>query len=145
MNRSSIADWIRPAVVGIPLLLLLFVAAPDVDAFCGFYVAQGDAKIYNQSSRVVLARDGNRTVLTMASDFQGDPKEFAVVIPVPSVIHKEQVHIGDQAVVDHLAAFSAPRLVEYFDPDPCPVAQDRRIDNLSSAVALGGHLTYIEV
>jgi hypothetical protein len=55
----------------------------------------------------------------MASDFKGAPKEFAVVIPVPTFIQKSQIHIGDKAVVDHLDAFSAPRLVEYFDPDPC--------------------------
>ena len=121
MNRTWFADWIRPAVVAILLMLLLIIAAaPEALAFCGFYVAQGDAKLYNQSSRVVLARDGNRTVLTMASDFQGDPKEFAVVIPVPVVLKKEQVHIGDPGIVDRLHDYSVPRMVEYSDPNPCP-------------------------
>jgi hypothetical protein len=68
----------------------------------------------------VLARDGDRTVITMVSDYQGAPKEFAVVVPVPTFIQKSQIHIGDKAIVDHLDAFSAPRLVEYHDPDPCP-------------------------
>ncbi|HMI30536.1 MAG TPA: DUF2330 domain-containing protein, partial [Candidatus Limnocylindrales bacterium] len=128
MNRSSIADWIRPAVLGISLLLLLLVTAPAVEAFCGFYVAQGDAKLYNHSSRVVLARDGKRTVLTMASDFQGDPKEFAVVIPVPVVLKKEQVHIADPGIVDRLHDYSVPRMVEYWDPHPCPGVVDVRAD-----------------
>lgn len=57
----------------------------------------------------------------MANDFQGDPREFAVVIPVPTFITKEQIHIGEKALLDHLDAYSAPRLVEYFDPDPCAV------------------------
>ena len=57
--------------------------------------------------------------MTMANDFQGDPKEFAVVIPVPTVPKREQIHVGDKALIDHLDAYSAPRLVEYFDPDPC--------------------------
>ena len=35
---------------------------------------------------------------------------------------KEQIHVGDKALVDHLDAFTAPRLVEYFDENPC----DRR-------------------
>ena len=39
---------------------------------------------------------------------------------MPTVLAKGQIHIGDKAVVEHLDAFSAPRLVEYFDPDPCP-------------------------
>ena len=47
-------------------------------AFCGFYVAKADTKLFNEASKVVLVRDGNRTVLTMANDYQGDPKEFAV-------------------------------------------------------------------
>ena len=66
-----------------------------------------------------MVRDGTRTVLTMSNDFKGDPKEFAVVVPVPTFLEKGQIHIGDRAVIDHLDAYSAPRLVEYFDPDPC--------------------------
>ncbi len=68
-----------------------------------------------------MVRDEDRTVLTMASDFKGDPEEFALVVPVPTVLAKNQIHVGDPAAVDHLDAYSAPRLVEYFDPDPCQV------------------------
>jgi hypothetical protein len=109
--------WLTLAVTA---LLAGGAPAPSAQAFCGFYVAQGDAKIFNQASKVVLARDGDRTVITMVSDFHGDPKEFAVVIPVPVVPQKEQVHIGDPAWVDHLEQYSVPRLVEYTDPNPCP-------------------------
>ena len=100
-------------------LLLLAVWAPPAASFCGFYVARGDAKIFNKASKVVLVRDEDRTVLTMANDFKGDPKEFAVVVPVPTVLQKGQIHVGDKAPIDHLDAYTAPRLVEYFDPDPC--------------------------
>ncbi|MFM6456920.1 MAG: DUF2330 domain-containing protein, partial [Planktothrix sp.] len=31
----------------------------------------------------------------------------------------EQVKVGDPKIIQRLDAFSAPRLVEYFDPDPC--------------------------
>ncbi len=88
-------------------------------AFCGFYVAKADTKLFNKASQVVLVRQGDRTVLTMANDFKGDPKEFAVVIPVPTVLQKGQIHIGEKATLEHLDAYSAPRLVEYFDEDPC--------------------------
>lgn len=90
-----------------------------VDAFCGFYVARADAKLFNQASQVVLARDGDRTVITMVNDFKGDPREFAIVVPVPTMLEEGQIHVGDKAMVDHLDAYTAPRLVEYFDPDPC--------------------------
>jgi hypothetical protein len=76
-------------------------------------VAKADTKIFNQASKVVMVRDADRTVLTLANDFQGDAKDFAVVIPVPTVLEKDQIHVGENALIDHLDAYSAPRLVEY--------------------------------
>ena len=100
---------------------------PAADAFCGFYVAKADTSLFNKASQVVLVRDGDRTVITMANDFRGDPREFAMVIPVPTSITREQIHVAETALVKHLDAYTAPRLVEYFDPDPCAV-YDRRAD-----------------
>jgi len=111
---------------------------PALLAFCGFYVAKADTKLFNKASQVVLVRQGDRTVLTMANDFKGDPKEFAVVIPVPTVLQKGQIHIGEKALLDHLDAYSAPRLVEYFDEDPCrQYAADRMMPMASPGVAGG--------
>jgi hypothetical protein len=90
-------------------------------AFCGFYVARADAQLFNEASQVVLVRDDDRTVMTMVNDYKGDLKEFAVVVPVPAVLERGQIHAGDAAHVQHLDAYTAPRLVEYFDPDPCAV------------------------
>ncbi|MBD2627757.1 DUF2330 domain-containing protein [Trichormus variabilis] len=106
----------------IPLLIALVAVlsfAPAAWAFCGFYVAKADTKLYNKASQVVIAREGEKTVLTMANDFQGEVKDFAVVIPVPTVIKKEQVRVAEPKIIERLDAFSAPRLVEYFDSDPC--------------------------
>ncbi|MEP4051840.1 MAG: DUF2330 domain-containing protein [Litorimonas sp.] len=97
----------------------LFAAAPSAQAFCGFYVAKAGTDLFNQSSKVALVRDGDRTVITMANDYQGDLTEFAMVIPVPTAIKREQVHISDPSLLKHLDAYTAPRLVEYFDDDPC--------------------------
>src|SRR5262249_17957308 len=66
-------------------LLVITLAAPTVLAFCGFYVAKADTKLFNQASQVVLVRHDDKTVITMANDFKGDPKEFAIVVPVPTV------------------------------------------------------------
>jgi hypothetical protein len=117
----------------ISTLLALLCFAPTAWAFCGFYVAKADTKLYNQASQVILARDGNRTVLTMANDFQGDVKDFAVVIPVPTVLKKEQVHVAEPKIIERLDAFSAPRLVEYFDSDPCTV-----MEKMADMPATGG-------
>jgi len=88
-------------------------------AFCGFYVAKADAKLFNRASQVVLARHDDKTVLTMANDYKGELREFAIVVPVPTVLERGQIRVGDRALIEHLDAYSAPRLVEYFDPDPC--------------------------
>lgn len=107
------------------LLALLAACAPfsAAYAFCGFYVASGESKLFNKKSQVALVRDGDRTVMTMASDYEGDPREFALVVPVPVVLKRGQIHVGDPSLIERLDAYSAPRLVEYHDPDPCPVAQ----------------------
>lgn len=106
-------------------LLLTFLVTMSLTqkawAFCGFYVAKADSKLYNQASQVIMARDGVRTVLTMANDFQGEVKDFAIVVPVPVVLQPGQVHVGDPKILERLDEFSAPRLVEYFDSDPCNV------------------------
>ncbi|WP_375495171.1 DUF2330 domain-containing protein [uncultured Nostoc sp.] len=122
-----------------PLLLAIVAVlcfAPAAWAFCGFYVAKADTKLYNKASQVVIARDGERTVLTMANDFQGEVKDFAIVIPVPTVLQKEQVHVTEPKIIERLDAFSAPRLVEYFDSDPCaPIGNYDRMDALPAPAA----------
>jgi hypothetical protein len=104
------------------ILFAVLITLPFMSSaygFCGFFVAKADTKLFNKASKVVLVRDENRTVITMANDFQGEAKDFAIVVPVPVVLKKEQVHIGDPKIIERLDAFSAPRLVEYFDRDPC--------------------------
>ena len=88
-------------------------------AFCGFYVAKVDSKLFNESSAVIIARDGNRTILSMSNDFKGEVSEFAMVVPIPYVFTQEQIQVGDPAIFARIDAYSAPRLVEYFDDDPC--------------------------
>jgi hypothetical protein len=100
-------------------ILVAAFSGRAVLAFCGFYVGKADTKLFNQASQVALVREGDHTVLTMANDFQGDPKEFALVVPVPTFIERRQIEVVDKGLLDHLDAFSAPRLVEYFDEDPC--------------------------
>src|SRR5919197_2182190 len=103
----------------LPLLGALLAPAAT-QAICGFYVARADTQLFNKASQVVLVRDEDRTVLTMANDFKGEGiDEFAIVIPVPTFIEREQIHVANKTVIDHLDAYSAPRLVEYFDPNPC--------------------------
>ncbi len=111
---------------------MVLACATQALAFCGFYVGGADAKLFNKASQVVIARNGDRTILTMANDFQGAIGDFAMVVPVPVAIKKEQVNVGKRTAIEKLDAFSQPRLVEYFDPDPCAPMMDAEMKSSSS-------------
>lgn len=101
-------------------VLFALLTFTGLSSFCGFYVARADAKLLNKASQVIIARDGDQTVLTMSNDFQGDVKEFAMVVPVPQVLRRDQIKLADPSVFAKLDAYSGPRLVEYNDESPCP-------------------------
>jgi hypothetical protein len=121
-------------------LLAAALAAAQAQAFCGFYVGKADAKLFNEASQVIMARDGERTVISMRNDFQGELTDFALVVPVPAVLQKSQIHVGDPKIFERIDAYSAPRLAEYFDPNPCalpaaPAADAMNRQALAGAVA----------
>jgi len=114
------------------LILLISIIGSIGLAFCGFYVGKADSDLFNESSEVIIARDGNRTILTMSNDYQGEMSEFAIVVPIPYVFSEEQIQVGDPLIFDKIDAYSAPRLVEYFDSDPCYVRDyEKRIPTMS--------------
>jgi hypothetical protein len=110
------------------------IAAPVV-AFCGFFVSGADAKLMNDASQVVLLRKGNHTVMTMSNNYKGPAEDFAMVVPVPVVLKKEQVKTLAPTVFDHIDQLTAPRLVEYWEEDPC--APDVEYDKMMEG-AVGG-------
>src|SRR6188768_117088 len=80
------------ALLGLSFAAAALAAAPEpARAFCGFYVSGGGAKLFNNASVVVLLRDGTKTVLSMQNNYQGPPEKFALVVPVPVVLQKENV------------------------------------------------------
>ena len=103
------------------IVALLLGGPRDARAFCGFYVGKADASLVNHASQVVMAHHDDKTVISLMNDYQGEPSEFALVVPVPVVLQKGQVHIGDRELFQKIDAYSSPRLVEYFDPDPCEI------------------------
>ncbi len=111
MSRKSV-------IAKLVLAAWLISMAGQAWAFCGFYVAKADTRLFNKASKVVIARDGDNTAITMANDYQGDPREFALIVPVPQVLKRDQIHVTEPAVIDHIDAYTAPRLVEYFDRNP---------------------------
>src|SRR5690348_16087210 len=97
---------------GLAAFALTSVAAPEpAQAFCGFYVSGGGAKLFNNATVVVLLRDGTKTVLSMQNNYQGPPEKFAMVVPVPVVLQKTDVKTLPRDVFDRIDTLAAPRLV----------------------------------
>jgi hypothetical protein len=100
-------------------LLTATAASPSVQAFCGFFVSGADAALSNNASQVALLRKGSHTWLSMSNNYKGPPEDFAMVVPVPVVLKKENVKTLDPNVFSRVDQLSAPRLVEYWEQDPC--------------------------
>jgi Na+-translocating ferredoxin:NAD+ oxidoreductase RnfD subunit len=101
------------------LVILAGMVGHEAAAFCGFYVSKADGTLKNKTSQVILVRDGNRNVITMYNDFKGNLKDFAMVVPVPVVLQKKDIKVVDQQIFNTLNEYSKPKLVEYFDENPC--------------------------
>ncbi|MCB9592582.1 MAG: DUF2330 domain-containing protein [Sandaracinaceae bacterium] len=101
------------------LVLALSLAPATASAFCGFYVASGDAELFNHATTVVMLRHGSTTVLAMQNDYQGPPEDFAMVVPVPTVLHAENVKTLERSLFERVDQLASPRLVEYWEQDPC--------------------------
>jgi hypothetical protein len=74
-------------------------------------------------------RSGTRTVLSMQNDYAGPPEDFAMVVPVPVVLHEENVKTLPHEVFAHVDLLDSPRLVEYWEQDPCPSYENDNADN----------------
>jgi MYXO-CTERM domain-containing protein len=106
--------------LGLVAALAVTLSAPHAaDAFCGFYVAGGDQQMFNDATQVVLMRSGTRTVLSMQNNYKGPPGAFAMVVPVPTVLKEKDVKTLPKSVFENVERMGAPRLVEYWEQDPC--------------------------
>lgn len=110
------------AALGLATGLAALALAPRAEAFCGFYISGADAKLFNNATQVVLMREGTRTVLSMQNNYEGPPESFAMVVPVPVVLQKENVKTLPKDIFAKVDQLAAPRLVEYWEQDPCNVA-----------------------
>ena len=104
---------------GAAIIILVSMITHEAVAFCGFYVSKADGALKNKTSQVILVRDGNLNVITMYNDFKGNLKDFAMVVPVPVVLQKNDIKVVDQSIFNTLNEYSKPRLVEYYDQNPC--------------------------
>ncbi|MBV8761347.1 MAG: DUF2330 domain-containing protein [Deltaproteobacteria bacterium] len=109
------------------IALAILAHAQAARAFCGFYVADSDQRLVNNATQVVLVRTGTRTTLAMQNDYQGPLKDFAMVVPVPAVLHADDVKTLSKALFAKIDTMGSPRLVEYWEQDPCGPSRDEAV------------------
>jgi len=119
MRRFGLAAAFAAVMVGAPAA---------AQAFCGFYINGAGGEMFNNATQVVLMRQGTRTVLSMQNNYQGPPQDFAMVIPVPVVLKEGDVKTLTKDVFARVDAMGAPRLVEYWEQDPCESPRKYRMD-----------------
>ncbi len=118
-------------------ILVLLSFSPSVAfGFCGFYVGSGEQELYNDATNVILMRDGTSTILSMQNDYTGPLEDFAMIIPVPQVLEKSQVKTLSSKIFAKVDALAAPRLVEYWELNPCIEPQIRDFESLGVQGAL---------
>lgn len=105
------------------MILAALALLPTAVAFCGTFVGAAGSDLRNRASEVVVARQDERTTLTLSADYEGDLTEFALVIPVPEVVTEEDVAVLDPALLDRVAEWSDPRLVAYTCDDVVSVSR----------------------
>ena len=113
-KRYLTAFWMAAAVAGAGLL-----APASADAFCGTYVSGGESELFNNATQAVMMRHEKTTVLSMQNNYTGPTEDFAMIVPTPVVLEKENVKTLDDKIFDKLDQLTAPRLVEYWEKDPC--------------------------
>lgn len=154
--QSKAFEWQNTAVPGISFLqklshpvgrkaiasvILIAMLGHQAAAFCGFYVSKADGTLKNKTSQVIMVRDGNRNVITMYNDFKGNFKDFAMVVPVPVVLEKKDIKVVNQQLFNTLNDYSKPRLVEYYDRNPC---QEQVLEEVA-ATALQGRTPGVRI
>ncbi len=121
---------------GLIAVIVALLCAPTVaEAFCGFYVAGSDKQLVADATQVVLMRKGTRTVLSMQNNYKGPPEAFAMVIPVPTVLKEADVKTLPKEVFANIERMGAPRLVEYWEQDPCAPEPQYESRRMASSVA----------
>jgi hypothetical protein len=106
-------------VCALTAVAAMCATASRADAFCGFYIDGAGKDMFNDATQVVLMRDGTRTVLSMRNTYRGPVEDFAMVVPVPVVLKEGDVKTLPDDVFDRVDVMGSPRLVEYWEQDPC--------------------------
>jgi hypothetical protein len=114
---------LRRASPPLALAIAFALQVAPARAFPGLFAGKGDAPRVSNSTQLVLLEKGDRTVVTVWSDYEGPLDHFALVLPVPPDVELADVRTLKRDPVDHLDEISAPRFHEFWEMDPCEPGQ----------------------
>jgi hypothetical protein len=123
-NTVSPSRFLRQPIVSMAAIMLsLCLGTLPAHAFPGVFAGKGEARRVSNATQVVLLQKGDRTVVSVWSDYEGPLDRFALVLPVPADVKLADVKTLKRDPIDHLDEISAPRYHEFWEMDPCESGQ----------------------
>ncbi len=118
-NRRNFAGQFARRCLSVGALIAAVLPPATARAFGGFSASASPSAVAHPASDVVLLREGTHTVMTVAPWYRGPAAPLVLVLPVEPTVTLRSVRTGEPAVIEHIAALSAPRLVQMYEQDPC--------------------------
>ncbi|MDH5639393.1 MAG: DUF2330 domain-containing protein, partial [Nitrospinota bacterium] len=113
MRLRFFSFWVLAAVAAISLF------SREASAISGIYLAQRWSVPEPGPFVTVMARNGNRTVITLLPGASGGGSVFTLLIPVSGSLSLEGVGSASPDLIQSLDNFTAPRLLYRDDTNPC--------------------------
>ncbi|MFT7614637.1 MAG: hypothetical protein ACI9J3_003620 [Parvicellaceae bacterium] len=132
MKNISLTTLLLFIVLGSSAMCVMYIAKPTVKREVVEHQGMSsrnaflskNTKLINHNSEVILVRSGNSTTVTMSNDFTGNVKNFAMVVPVPTILKETDIRTVSNKLFTVLDAYSSPRIQEMADFNPCESAND---------------------
>lgn len=115
----------------------LFLYMGQAQALNAIFLTEPTKTITHKPSAMVVSRDENRTVITLAPDFSYDGSQLGLLIPLPKIVTDTQLRFADVGQLDAVMSFTAPRYNVYKDDDVCAGAVralEKRLDEKKSSI-----------
>ncbi|MCA9578802.1 MAG: DUF2330 domain-containing protein [Myxococcales bacterium] len=132
-------------LTGLAVFLPASLLPAPVAAMCGMMVRPMPrtgpverAALPNRETVVALMREGTRTVVAFQNDYLGPAEDFALIVPVPVVLHEGDVRTLHPSVFRQVQVAAQPRVVELWEQDPCPASRGTGLGLRASVAASGG-------
>jgi MYXO-CTERM domain-containing protein len=95
------------------------LAARQASALPVAYATAAKEPVFAHTGVVVMMREGTRTILSIQTNYDGPIEPFVLIVPLPVELKPSEVRTLPRTVFERVAVEGAPRLVEYWEEDPC--------------------------